>query len=86
MSNDDIIGFRVALEADGSSDTKDIVDGEIVEGIIMLDGTEELTVPNSGGVRTYKANGVFNKIQLFPILEGGAKCDLADEITLTECS
>ena len=46
---------------------------------------DPLQVPERGGVRTYVSMGIFDKAEIFPILEGGGKCELADEISFDEC-
>jgi len=91
IDNENIIGFRVSLQAQGSADALDIKNGtddsEITDKIRMLgkDFNNPLEVPKKGGVRTYVAKGVFDKAELFPILESGAKCDSAGDIKLNEC-
>jgi flagellin-like protein len=87
IDSENIVGFRVALQAEGSSDAFDVTDGDQYPELRMLDGDFDgpLQVPQRGGVRTYVALGVFDKIEIFPILESDRKCDLADEIDINVC-
>lgn len=88
VDNDAIIGFRVSLQATGSSNAVDIENGTENSEIRMLtdiDFNQPLQVPERGGVRTYVSMGIFDKAEIFPILKGGGKCELADEINFDEC-
>jgi flagellin-like protein len=88
VENDDIIGFRVALQATGSSNAVDIENGTLHSEFRMLLNSawnDPLQVPERGGVRTYVSMGIFDKAELFPILAGGGKCELADDIRFNEC-
>lgn len=44
-----------------------------------------LVIPNNGGVRTYVADGLFDKIELSATLKSGKVCDLADSININPC-
>jgi hypothetical protein len=89
IDNDDIIGFRVSLISSGSSDSMDITNGVTgISNIGMLLGTNfgiGIVVPENGGVRTYVANDIIDKVEIYPILATGTKCDLADELKMQQC-
>ena len=91
VNNDAIIGFRVSLQATGSSNAVDVENGTngslLNPEIRMLtnDFSILLSVPGRGGVRTYVAMGIFDKAEIFPILESGGKCELADDINFKRC-
>ena len=89
IDSEEITGFRVSLQAQGSSDSFDVEAGFSLDKIKMLKEDSfntSLQVPERGGVRTYVANGTFDRVEIFPILSSGAKCDLADDITLSICT
>jgi flagellin-like protein len=88
VSNDDIVGFVAGVQRQGSSTAFEIVEDFTDEDIRMLIGPGfdgALEIPGNGEVRTYVVKGAFDKVELFPILESGAKCDIADEILITQC-
>lgn len=91
VDNENIIGFRVALQTGGSSDAVEIEEGtngsSLTRRIRMLsqDFNVPLTVPGRGGVRTYVSEGRYDKAEIFPILTSGGKCDMADDIILKPC-
>ncbi len=74
----DILGFRVGLIAGGTSDTFEVKNGTVSSQLRMYDRIfgDPLEVVNDGGVRTYIANKVYKKIDLFPIISfnGGYVC------------
>ena len=92
IENENIIGFRVGLFSSGNSLAKDITNGISYSDIRMLIGNFSgggpnyfLEVPKKGEVRTYVANGIFDRAELAPILQSGEKCDLAEDIKIKVC-
>ncbi len=93
IDDERIKGFSVALISGGSSDAIDIIDNtdgdSLTPKISIFDGSAggatTLTVPKRGGIRTYIAEGIFDRIEIYPILESGNKCDLSDSIELRPC-
>ena len=73
IDNEDVFGFRVGLFAAGVSNTIDVTEGSTSEILKMLGGAfgGPLEVNNRGGVRTYVANGLYERIDIFPILKSG---------------
>ena len=87
IDNEKIVGFRISLQSEGSSDAFDIESGTQASNIRMLldNFNSPLEVPTRGGVRTYVTQGIFEKLEIFPILESKRKCDMADEIKIDKC-
>jgi len=89
IDNEKIIGFKVGLGASGSSNVFSVLNG--TEGdnnqIRMLGAQfgQNIEIPMSGGVRTYIAKGIFDDIEIFPILDDGTTCDKADSIKIRQC-
>ena len=85
VSKEGIEGLKVSLVAGGSSTALDIKSGEEVSGLLMLDGTESLEVPQSGETRTYVANDTYESAEVAAILENGRTCDVSDNIVFSAC-
>ena len=90
IDNENIIGFRVSLVTQGSYDGVDIINGNEGNSLnpnirMLLVTFGVLEVPGRGGVRTYVAKGLFYKAEIFPILKGGGKCGLSDDILFSQC-
>ena len=90
IDNEEIAGFRVSLfeAGTGSADSYDIEQGTSGTVFGMLGDDDvggDLEVPKKGGVRTYVLYGHFERIELFPILESGAKCDMSDSVNINSC-
>src|SRR3989344_5972124 len=76
ISNTGIGGFRIALFAEGKSNTIDVEQGTKNDILKMLNGEfgQELEVLNDGSVRTYVAKGLFKKLSISAILSNGYRC------------
>jgi flagellin-like protein len=91
IDDDNIIGFRIGLEAVGSSTARDIEpDNEGYLDLRMLSGESSeygniLLIPGRGEVRTYVSDAVYDRAELFAILKSGSKCELADDIIINVC-
>lgn len=86
VDNADIIGFSIALQYKGNSYSYDIKNETQVAGLkVLLSGTD-LVVPKKGETRTYVADGLFTRAEIFPIIKGDKRCDMADELTLQQCT
>ena len=89
LDDENIKGFKVTLGKDGSADPYEITDGGTDPLLTMLDPSNDfgdpLDFPSRGGVRTYVANGTFDRVNLFPILENGRLCEESDSIELVTC-
>ncbi len=84
----DIAGFKVVLQSGGNSDGFEIINGATLSSIRMLGGTYGgvLAVPQGGGIRTYVADRGYDRLEIYPIVAGDKKCDLADDINLLFCN
>ena len=85
VDDDSVVGFRVILYAGGSSEPVEITndtDGSILNPQVFMLGkaSNSLVMPQRGGVRTYVAHGVYENIELYPILKSGTTCDQSDSI------
>lgn len=85
-NNDDKIkGFSISLEYKGNANSYDIEENSEVQGIKMLLSGNALVVPKKGETRSYVINGLFENMQIYPILENGRRCDVADVIKINQC-
>jgi len=84
VDHEAVIGFRTILYSGGSSEPAEIINGTdggaLNPQVLMLGGAATLVMPQKGGVRTYVAHGVYEKIELYPILKSGVTCDQSDSI------
>ncbi|PIN89574.1 hypothetical protein COU60_03110 [Candidatus Pacearchaeota archaeon CG10_big_fil_rev_8_21_14_0_10_34_76] len=88
IDNEGVKGFRVGLLHEGSSDVIDITQDSTFPIIRMIDGVfgGALNINNKGGVRIYVANGIFERIDMFPILSNGKVCtDSSKALEPVEC-
>ena len=86
ITKEGVVGLMVALVSGGSSDVFDIEEGSTIGALEMLD--ELITtfeVPQSGGMRTYVADAVYETGKVSAILENGKVCEAADTIIFREC-
>jgi flagellin-like protein len=87
--DDNLIGFRAIFYAGGSSEPAEILNGTdgttLNPQVFMLGGSSFLAMPQKGGVRTYVVHGVYEKVELYPILKSGTTCDQSDSIELSRC-
>lgn len=88
MDTDQALAFKVTFTASGRGDTKTVENGTALDTIRMLDKdfNTALEVPFKGGVRTYVANGAYERIELAPVLKSGDVCDTRASITVAECA
>jgi len=87
VDDEKIIGFRVSLVQGGSFDSYEIKGGATLNNIRMLGSnfSQPLQIPSNGGVRTYIADGDFDKIEVFALLDSGDSCDLSDSLNVKPC-
>ena len=91
IENAAITGFKVGLIASGSSTVIDVSEGGSNSDMKMY-GIEfvmnsPLSVPGVGEVKTYVVYGVYDRVEVFPILESGRTCDDGDSIKIaTSCT
>jgi len=90
VDNENIVGFRVSLQSQGTSDAIDIANGATNPNVKMLLGGggfgSDLELPRKGGVRTYVLNSIADKAEILPLLESGKECELSDKIIISECN
>ena len=79
-----IVGFKAVFYSKGNSEPAQIInatDGTTLNPEIrMLGNSTTLVIPQNGGVRTYVAHGVYEKLELYPVLVSGTTCDQSDSI------
>jgi flagellin-like protein len=98
INNDNIVGFKVTLLKDGGADTREISltnEDSDEQNVRVLGSTFSTTsvpvdfvesdIPSGGGIRTYVANGIYDNIEIFPILKEGKVCGLSDAIKVEPC-
>ena len=87
IDSEDIAGFKVSLFKQGSADQFDIKNGTQLANIRMLGGQFNglLEIPVKGGIRTYVANGTYERIEINPILKSGKLCDERQRTNVLEC-
>ena len=91
IDNPNIVGFKLSLYAQGVANPYRIENGSSYPVLRMLStpapafGTP-LEVPVEGGLRTYVANGVYDRIEVNPILKNGKLCDAREQIELQTCT
>ncbi|HIG52268.1 TPA: hypothetical protein EYQ19_02535 [Candidatus Pacearchaeota archaeon] len=89
IENAAITGFKVGLIASGSSTVIDVSEGGSNSDMKMYgaDMGGLLSVPGVGEVKTYVVSGVYDRVEVFPILESGRTCDDGDSIKIaTSCT
>ena len=92
VDSEEIIGFSLTLFKQGSANSYRIENGttapNVVGSIRMLDENfnEPITVPTSGGLRTYVAKGIFERAEINPILRSGKQCNAQEAITFETCT
>jgi len=85
ITKEGVIGLKVSLISEGSSDIFDIVGGSTFASLEMLDGTLTLEIPQSGGIRTYVVDGIYESGKISAVLENGKACEAADSIIFRKC-
>ncbi len=90
VDNKDIVGFKTVFYSGGSSEPVEIInstDGTALSPEVrMLGNSTNLVLPKTGGVRTYVVHGIYEKIELYPILSSGTTCDQSDILEdITRC-
>ena len=91
----DIRGFFLVLSGGGSSKTFEIYNGKDlrIEGIEMLDGTNELDIPKIGEDRTYNisleltplSEATDIRAKIAPIMPSGVNCPETDNAKIPKC-
>ena len=87
IDGSEIAGFKVFLFEGGKSEAYEILEGSQVPEIRMLDGifNNSLEIPTNGGVRTYVAQGAFERAEINPLLKSGKPCKTTDSIRIRAC-
>lgn len=94
IDSEEVVAFDVSLYTGGKSDAVEITEGynglnlDPVIRMLVGDGIDEdstLSIPAKGGIRTYVADGAFDRVEIFPVLSSGKKCKASDEIQLNPC-
>ena len=88
IDNPIIVGFKLSLYAQGVANPYRIENGSSFSVLRMLNGNfnAPLEVPIEGGLRTYVANGAYDRIEVNPILKNGKVCDAREQIELQTCT
>lgn len=88
MDTEEALAFKVTFTASGRGNTVGVKNGEVSDSIRMLDKNfgEALEVPLEGGIRTYVANGKYNRIELSAVLKDGDVCDTRASLDVNECA
>ena len=96
VDDEKIIGFKATLFKGGDANTYEISPNseDNDEEKIRMRGVNfnlnisivDLEVPTKGGVRTYIANGSFDRVEIASILQGSRICDTADSIEIKTCT
>ena len=88
VNKEGVAGFKVSLTGDGESKAYTINGNNSYADLRQLKDdywNQELEIPGSGGMKTYVARGVYESIQVLPILEGGRECEVTDKKILSVC-
>ncbi len=87
VNKEGVAGFKVSLTGDGESKAYTINGNKSYGDLRQLneEWNQDLKIPGSGGMKTYVANGVYESIQVLPILEGGRECEVTDKKILSVC-
>ena len=88
IDGDEVISFSTTLYRQGSANPYTIENGANLSVLRMLneDFAQPLEVPSNGGVRTYVANDLFDRVEVNPILKTGKLCKAEETVTLERCS
>ena len=89
IDNPNIVGFKLSLYAQGVADPYTIQNGSSHAKLRMLSATAfntPLEVPIEGGLRTYVANGTYDRVEVNPILKNGKLCDAREQIEVQGCT
>ncbi len=82
-----LIGFIIAVSGGGNSKTFEIKEGK-VEGVRMIDGTEDIKIPGKGEERTYSITTDLPRVdyaEAAPIMEDGKMCNPTDKAEISAC-
>ena len=94
VTKEGIAGVRVSLVSEGSSNIFDIEGTAIFQDLRNFGDDDMgnafqynslLEFPQSGGMRTYVAEGIYENAQVGAILENGNFCDFSDSVIFNEC-
>lgn len=89
VESDKVIGFTAVMYSGDSAQTFEVTNGTNTNGIWLLENgalKNELKIPPVRGVRTYVVSGIYDKVELYPIVLSGNKCDMTDSIELKPCT
>ncbi len=97
VDGEKVAALRVAFFSGGASDIVGLEPGEpggvLSPRVRMLgyDFCDEgctagaFEIPSKGEVRTYVAEGLFDKIEVSAVLSNGKVCDVSDQIEINQC-
>jgi flagellin-like protein len=87
IDNDEIAAFKLILSQQGSANSYSIEQNSTSPYVRMLDAnfTQNLDVPTRGGVRTYVANGLYERVEVNAVLKNGKVCDTRQKLEENTC-
>jgi len=84
-----VSGIKIIVRReDETTETMDILNGKISEGIIMSNEETILILPGPSGVKSYyyTSQGEFVSAEVYPVLENGRICaDVIESIKIVPC-
>lgn len=88
IDSDEIAGFKIALKEGGTSEAYSIFLDTENDDLAMLGGVfgDLLELPGKGGVRTYVALGIFDTLEINPLLKSGKPCKTTDTRIVKQCN
>lgn len=91
--NQEIQGFSLRFLGDGIGNTFNLKEGEIITDMRMLDdiGGGSILIPKAGGeysvlTYVYTSDTLYNKTEMYPMIDDKRICEKSDEIKLVRCS
>ena len=93
IKKESVVGFRVSLiDAQQNSYPKTFSPGQLTDAAIRAAGSgssgygQTLTLPSTGGQRTYVTNNRYSSAEISPIAESGDICAVSDVVTFVPCT
>ena len=91
-SSEKVLGFKLRFLGGGNAISVDGLSGDPAGDLAMFDnvGNGKIIVPSPGGRYSalsynYSSNYNYEKVEVYPVLEGGRVCDVSDSIKMIDC-
>lgn len=87
--SENVAGFDLrVISKEGSSEKLSFRESVIIENVRIINKTQEIATPKSGGVITYvykTGTNSYDKYEIYPVLKNGRICSKSDNIDIVFC-